>query len=54
VPLRYRFRGGEANMRPVWLCARNDAVGNAAALLMVFGTRWPAAILGTLAPSGGW
>jgi Co/Zn/Cd efflux system component len=28
--MRYRFRGGDANMRSVWLCARNDALGNAA------------------------
>ena len=26
----YRFRTGDANMRSVWICSRNDAVGNAA------------------------
>ena len=42
----YRFRSGEANMRSVWLCSRNDAIGNVAILLAalgVFGTGsgWP-------------
>lgn len=58
-----RFRGGDANMRSVWLCARNDALGNVAVLLAaigVFGTAtgWPdaivAAIMGTLGLSAGW
>ena len=59
----YRFRGGDANMRSVWICARDDAVGNLAVMLAaagVFGTGtgWPdiivAAIMGTLGLSGGW
>ena len=59
----YRFRTGDANMRSVWICSRNDAVGNAAVLLAavgVFGTRtgWPdvivAAIMGGLGLWGGW
>ncbi len=29
----YRFRGGDANMRSVWLCSRNDAIVNAAVIL---------------------
>lgn len=58
----YRFRTGEANMRSVWICSRNDAIGNVAvvaAALGVFGTGsgWPdlivAAILATLGISGG-
>src|SRR5262249_46535117 len=28
--LLYRFRTGDANMRSVWICSRNDAIGNAA------------------------
>ncbi|MDH3240007.1 MAG: cation transporter [Alphaproteobacteria bacterium] len=28
--LLYRFREGDANMRSVWLCSRNDAIGNLA------------------------
>jgi Co/Zn/Cd efflux system component len=37
----YRFRSGDANMRSVWICSRNDAIGNVAVLfaaLGVFGT----------------
>lgn len=59
----YRFRSGDANMRSVWICSRNDALGNAAVLLAamgVFGTGagWPdvivAAIMGGLGLWGGW
>jgi len=44
--LLYAFRDGDANMRSVWLCSRNDAIGNAAVVLAaagVFGTGslWP-------------
>jgi Co/Zn/Cd efflux system component len=54
----YRFRSGDANMRSVWLCSRNDAFGNVAvmfAALGVFGSRgaWPdlvvAGVMGSLA-----
>src|SRR5436305_2966886 len=24
----YRYRGGEAHMRSIWLCSRNDVIGN--------------------------
>jgi Co/Zn/Cd efflux system component len=42
----YRYRSGDANMRSVWICSRNDAIGNLAVLaaaLGVFGTGqgWP-------------
>jgi Co/Zn/Cd efflux system component len=59
----YRFRSGDANMRSVWICSRNDALGNLAVLLAalgVFGTgsAWPdllvAGIMGGLALSGSW
>ncbi|MBK8070986.1 MAG: cation transporter [Ramlibacter sp.] len=59
----YAYREGDANMRSVWLCSRNDALGNLAvmgAALGVFGTgsAWPdlavAAIMATLAIHGGW
>lgn len=44
--LLYAFRDGDANMRSVWLCTRNDMIGNVAVLLAalgVFGTgaAWP-------------
>jgi len=54
----FRFRTGDANMRSVWICSRNDAIGNVAVLgaaLGVFGTgrAWPdlvvAAIMASLA-----
>jgi Co/Zn/Cd efflux system component len=59
----YRFRTGDANMRSVWICSRNDAVGNVAVMLAalgVFGTdsAWPdllvAAVMGGLALTGSW
>lgn len=59
----YRFRDGDANMRSVWICSRNDAIGNLAVLAAaagVFGTGtgWPdvivAAIMASLSISGGW
>ena len=42
----YAFREGDSNMKSVWLCSRNDAIGNAAVILAaigVFGTGslWP-------------
>lgn len=42
----YRFRGGDSNMRSVWLCSRNDAIGNVAVMLaalavMGTGRAWP-------------
>jgi Co/Zn/Cd efflux system component len=58
----YRFRTGDANMQSVWICSRNDAIGNIAvmaAALGVFGTgtAWPdlivAALLALLGISGG-
>lgn len=58
----YRFRAGDANMRSVWICSRNDAIGNVAVVLAaagVFGTGtpWPdlivAGVMATLGISGG-
>lgn len=58
----YRFRTGDANMRSVWICSRNDAIGNVAVVLAaagVFGTgtAWPdlivAGIMAALGISGG-
>lgn len=59
----FQFRTGDANMRSVWICSRNDAIGNvavvaAAAGVFGTGTAWPdlivAAVLAALALSGGW
>jgi Co/Zn/Cd efflux system component len=59
----FRFRSGDANMRSVWICSRNDVIGNIAvtlAALGVFGTGtgWPdvivAAIMAGLGLFGGY
>ena len=44
--LLYRYREGDANMRSVWLCTRNDALGNVAVIVAALGvlgtgTLWP-------------
>jgi Co/Zn/Cd efflux system component len=61
--LLYAYREGDANMRSVWLCSRNDAIGNVAVMLAalgVFGTgsAWPdlavAAVMAGLAITGGY
>ncbi len=54
----YRFRGGDANMRSVWICSRNDALGNFAVMLAAMGvfgtgTGWPDAIV-AVALWAGW
>ena len=38
--LLYRYRVGDANMRAIWLCTRNDAIGNIAVMTaaLVVGT----------------
>jgi cation diffusion facilitator family transporter len=43
--LLMRFRDGDANVRSVWLCSRNDALGNiavliAAGVVAITGTKW--------------
>jgi Co/Zn/Cd efflux system component len=54
----WAHRQGNANMRSVWLCSRNDVIGNCAVLLAALGvfgtgTGWPdvivAAIMASLA-----
>lgn len=61
--LLYAFREGDANMRGVWLCTRNDAIGNVAVMLAAFGvfgtgTAWPdlavAVVMASLAIAAGW
>ncbi|MEQ9110365.1 MAG: cation transporter [Rhodospirillaceae bacterium] len=46
VALLLKYRDGDANVRSVWLCSRNDAIGNvavmfAAAGVFASGTPWP-------------
>jgi len=33
----YRFRKGDSNIKSVWLCSRNDAIGNIAVIAAGFG-----------------
>ena len=42
----YAYREGDANMQSVWLCSRNDAIGNLAVMLAALGvfgssSAWP-------------
>jgi Co/Zn/Cd efflux system component len=46
VLLLMRYKDGDANVRSVWLCSRNDAVGNVAVMIAALGvwgtaTAWP-------------
>lgn len=43
--LLFAYRNGDSNMRSVWLCTRNDAIGNVAVML---------AALGVLGTGAGW
>lgn len=51
--LLFRHRGGDSNRRAVWLCTRNDALGNVAVLLAAAAvgtsaTAWPDLAVGVL------
>ncbi|MDA8232656.1 MAG: cation transporter [Magnetospirillum sp.] len=57
----YAFRDGDSNMRSVWICSRNDAIGNLAVLgaasgVFATGSGWPdfavAGVMASLALSG--
>jgi Co/Zn/Cd efflux system component len=61
--LLYAWREGDANMRSVWLCSRNDAIGNVAVFLAALGVQatasaWPdllvALAMGALAITSAW
>ncbi|HOW75025.1 MAG TPA: cation transporter [Candidatus Competibacteraceae bacterium] len=61
--LLYAYRGGDSNMRSVWLCTRNDALGNVAVMLAALGVlgtsaAWPdmivASLMAGLALSSAW
>jgi Co/Zn/Cd efflux system component len=46
----YAYRDGDANMRSVWLCSRNDAIGNVAVILAAVAVDrlhagWPDAVI---------
>ncbi len=53
VLLLMRYKDGDANVRSVWLCSRNDAIGNVAVMLAALavwgtGTGWPDVIVAGL------
>lgn len=61
--LLYAYRAGDANMRSVWLCSRNDAIGNIAVILAALGVYGTgsglpdivvATLMGTLGLTGAW
>ena len=61
LTILWAYRAGDANMRSVWLCSRNDVIGNFAVLLAALGvfgtgTGWPdiivAGIMASLAIIG--
>ena len=53
VLILMRYKEGDANVRSVWLCSRNDAIGNVAVMLAAAGvwataTRWPDLIVAAM------
>ena len=61
--LLYLYRTGDANMRSVWICSRNDALNNLLVISAGFGvlftgSGWPdlvvAFVMAALGISGGW
>ena len=54
--LLYRYRVGDSNMQSVWLCSRNDAIGNlaiivAASGVFATGSGWPDFAVATIMAS---
>jgi Co/Zn/Cd efflux system component len=53
VLILMRYKDGDANVRSVWLCSRNDAIGNVALMLAALAvwataTKWPDLIVAAL------
>lgn len=56
VILLVSYKDGDANVRSVWLCSRNDAIGNVAVMLAALGvwgtaSAWPDLIVATMMAS---
>lgn len=56
VLLLVRYKDGDANVRSVWLCSRNDAIGNVAVMIAALGvwgtaTGWPDLIVAAIMAS---
>jgi Co/Zn/Cd efflux system component len=63
LAMLWAYRSGDSNKRSVWLCSRNDVIGNFAVLLAALGvfgtgTGWPdilvAAVMAVFALQGAW
>lgn len=61
--LLFKYRGEDSNMQSVWLCSRNDAIGNIAVIVAALGVfsfsnNWPDLVVGliiaALALSSAW
>jgi Co/Zn/Cd efflux system component len=59
----YRYRAGDANMRSVWICSRNDAINNVLVIAAGLAVLWSgsglpdllvAFVMAALGISGGW
>ncbi|MEM8752396.1 MAG: cation transporter, partial [Pseudomonadota bacterium] len=53
VLLLVPYKDGDANVRSVWLCSRNDAIGNVAVMIAALGvwgsgTAWPDLIVAAI------
>lgn len=51
--LLYAYRSGDSNMRSIWLCSRNDAIGNVAVMfaatgVLTLGSHWPDLLVAAL------
>ena len=56
VLILIKYKDGDANVRSVWLCSRNDAIGNIAVMLAALGvwgtaTGWPDVIVAAILAS---
>ena len=56
VFLLVSYKDGDANVRSVWLCSRNDAIGNVAVMIAAFGvwataSGWPDLIVAAIMAS---
>lgn len=56
VLILVRYKDGDANVRSVWLCSRNDAIGNVAVMFAALGvwgtaTGWPDLIVASIMAS---
>lgn len=56
VLILLKYKDGDANVRSVWLCSRNDAIGNVAVMLAALGvwgttSGWPDVVVAAMLAS---